>query len=182
MQNIPQRLQLTVTTPEVVTEGEAFSIRYRVRNIGTAVFLGGVVNVEISWPSLPPRVYQPIIINRPLPPNDEFEENRYSQAPLVAGYTWFHVHNAVDSKGANVEVFNAGGTQLYPPRQLNVSPTAVTYFMQPAHAVRARTHEEIYTRRSLIYTKWAMWVAVGSLAAVAVIQIIDWMIRFFLKI
>jgi hypothetical protein len=131
-------------------------------------------------------VYQPIVINRDLNPNDEFEENRYSQAPLVAGYTWFHVYRTVDSNGANVDVFNAGGSQLYPPLQQTVSPTQVTYIRQPLHAVRARTHEEIYaqeeialTRKSLIYTRWAMWVAVGSLAAVAAIQIIEWITQFF---
>jgi hypothetical protein len=180
MQYVPQRLQLTITTPEVVTEGETFNIGYRVKNIGNTVFPGGVVNVELSWPSLEPRVYQPIVINRPLAPNDEFEENRYGQTPLVAGYTWFHVHQAVDSNGANIEIFNASGAQIYPPQQLSVSSSTVTYFRQPAHAVRARTHEEIYTKRSLIYTRWAMWIAVGSLAAVALIQIVDWMIRFFL--
>jgi hypothetical protein len=166
---------LTVITPKVVTEGEAFNIGYKVKNVGTTVFPSGVVTVEISWPSLEPKVYQPVIINSPLSPNDEFEEHRYSQAPLVAGYTWFHIYQAVASDRANVEVYNATGAQLYPYQQLNVSSSAVTYFRQPAHAVRARTHEEVYT-------KWALWIATGSLAAVAAIQIVDWVIRFYLKI
>ena len=172
----------------MLPKAKPFNIGYRVRNIGNGVFpAGGLVNVEISWPGLEPKVYQPIIIDRPLSPNDEFEENRYSQAPLVAGYTWFHVHQAVDSNGASVDVVNPSGGQLYPPQQLNVSPTQVTYFRQPAHAVRARTHEEVYakeelalTRKSLIYTRWAMWIAVGSLAAVAAIQIIDWIAQLII--
>lgn len=174
MQNAPHRLRLTVTTPKVVTEGVTFNIGYKVKNIGNAVFPGGLVIVEISWASLEPKVYQPIVINRQLSPDEEFEENRYSQAPLVAGYTWFHVYQAVDSNGAIVEVYNATGAQLYPYRQLNVSPSSVTYFKQPAYAVRARTHEEVFSQR-------ALWVAAGSLAAVAALQIVDWVIRFYFK-
>ena len=121
------------------------------------------------------KVYQPIIINKKLAPEEEFVENRYSQAPLVAGYTWFHVHQAVDSSGANVEVYHPSGGQLYPPLQLNASSTTVTYIKQPAHGVRARTHEENYTL-------WGLLVAAGSLALIAAFQIIDWALRFFLKV
>ena len=75
MQNTPHRLRLTVTTPQVVTEGEPFNIGYRITNIGTVSVLGGHVVVEISWPSVDPKVYQPIVINQQLASGDEFEEN-----------------------------------------------------------------------------------------------------------
>lgn len=119
-------------------------------------------------------MYQPIVINRQLAPGDEFEENRYSQAPLVAGYTWFHVHEALDSNRAVIEILNPNGAQIYPYRQLNVSPTTVTFFRQPAHAVRARTHEEISqeeqvrisTEELKIATKTLRWAIVAFVATV----------------
>jgi hypothetical protein len=167
------RLQLTVTTPKTVTEGEAFNILYKVKNIGNVPFpAGGYVIVEISWSGVESKVYQPIIINRQLAPQEEFTEDRYSQAPLIAGYTWFHVHQAIAPNGVPVVVINSANAQIYPYLAQQVSPTTITYFRQPAHAVRARTHEELYTY-------WGLWAAVGSLAVVAAFQVIDWALSFY---
>lgn len=168
----PHRLQLIITTPKIVTEGEAFKISYKVKNIGNAPFpTGGHVTVEISWSGVESKVYQPIIVNRQLAPQEEFTEDRYSQAPLIAGYTWFHIYEAVAPNGVPVVVINSANAQVYPYQTVQVSPTAITYFRQPAHAVRARTHEELYTY-------WGLWAAVGSLAVVAAFQVIDWAFRF----
>jgi hypothetical protein len=136
---------------------------------------GGRVTVEISWAGVEAKVYQPIVVNRQLNVEDELVEDKYSQAPLVSGYTWFHVYEAVDSSGASVDVLNPTDAQLFPYQKLQVSPSSITYFRQPAHAVRAKTHEEKYAL-------WGLLGAAGSLATVAVFQIIDWALRFFLKL
>ena len=167
------KLQLTVITPDIVTEGEAFKIIYKVKNIEKVPFpAGGVVNIEISWSGVETKVYQPVIINKQLEPEEEFTEDKYSQAPLIAGYTWFHVYQATASNGANVIIVNSAQAQIFPYLAQQISPTTITYFKQPAHAVRARTHEELYTF-------WGLWTAVGSLAVVAAFQAIDWVLRYY---
>jgi len=170
MQSPPYQLSLTVTTPKVVIEGVNFKIGYKVKNIGTTVFPGGHLTVEISWASLDQRVYQSIVINNPLSPDSEIEENNYSQAPLMAGYTWFNVIEAAASNGNTVEVYNAGRARVWPYRQIGPG----TFIKQPVFAVRARTKEEIYSQ-------WALWVAAGSLAVVAAFQIADWILKYYLK-
>jgi hypothetical protein len=165
------RLCLTVETPKIVTEGENFHIVYKISNRGSAPYPGGVVNVEISWNGVDAKVYQPIVIDKRLEPNEEFKEKKYSQTPLIAGYTWFHVYQASSSDGLSVIVVNPTDAQIFPYQTLQVSPTAITYFRQPAHAVRARTHEEFYTY-------WGLWAAVGSLVVIAIFQAINWLIQF----
>jgi hypothetical protein len=171
-QPTPHKLSLAVITPKVATEAVTFKIRYKVKNIGNTIFPGGNVTVEISWASLDQKVYQPIIINDPLAPNAEIEENRYSQAPLMAGYTWFHVFQAIANDGSSVEIYNTGGARIWPYQQIASGPP-VQFLKQPAHAVHARTREETIS-------KWALVVAAVSLAVLAAFQIIDWILKYYL--
>jgi len=89
-----------------------------------------------------------ISIDHPLPPNGETEPKKNSQAPLIAGYTWFYVANASASDGGPVEVYKNGGTRLWPYMQVSLGELTVQ-FRQPLHAVRARTHEEISQQNAL---------------------------------
>ena len=150
------KLSVSVITPKVVTEGVNFNIVYKVKNIGDTSFPGGQVIVAISWASLDEIVNQPIEITKQLLPNEEMEEKKYSQAPLMSGYTWFHVAFAKASDNNPVVVFNTGGTQMWPYVQV-ASGTTIQYFKQPLAAVRARTQEEVLSQR-------ALYVAAGSLA------------------
>ena len=132
------KLSVSVITPKVVTEGVNFNIVYKVKNIGDTSFPGGQVIVAISWASLDEIVNQPIEITKQLLPNEEMEEKKYSQAPLMSGYTWFHVAFAKASDNNPVVVFNTGGTQMWPYVQV-ASGTTIQYLKQPLAAVRART-------------------------------------------
>lgn len=163
------KLSVSVITPKVVTEGVNFNIVYKVKNIGDTSFPGGQVIVAISWASLDEIVNQPIEITKQLLPNEEMEEKKYSQAPLMSGYTWFHVAFAKASDNNPVVVFNTGGTQMWPYVQV-ASGTTIQYLKQPLAAVRARTQEEVLSQR-------ALYVAAGSLAILVVFQIIDWILR-----
>ena len=167
------KLSLSISTPKILTEGETFDIVYKAKNIGNTPFPGGKVIVELSWSSLNEKVYQEISIDKPLPTNGETEPKKNSQAPLTPGYTWFYVANASASDGKAVEVYKNGGILLWPYKQVSLGESTV-YFRQPLHAVRARTHEEISQQRVL-------WIAAGSLVLLVVFQIIDWLIRFYLK-
>jgi hypothetical protein len=167
------RISLGISTPRVVTEGETFDIIYKVKNIGNTTFPGGRIAVELSWSSLNEKVYQVIKIGEQLPPNGETKPISHNQAPLTPGYTWFYVADASASDGKPVEVYKNSETPLWPHRQISLGEMSVQ-FRQPLHAVRARTHEEISQQR-------ALWVAAGSLALLVVIQIIDWLIRYYFK-
>jgi hypothetical protein len=184
-QNPPQyRLTLEVETPPTVVEGEAFNIVYRVKNVGTAPFPGGHVTVELSWPSLDPKVYQPIVLSNPLAPGQEFIERGYSQAPLVAGYTWFHVYEAAASNAVPVIVLK-GAAQLFPPQiHQQISATQATYMRIPAHAVRARTHEEISQEQQVVLSTDALKVsrvtlrwAIAAFAATVAFALLDLLLR-----
>ena len=85
----------------------------------------------------------------------------------MAGYTWFNVSEAVASDGNKVEVYNAGGVRLW-PYQIRQGK----FLIQPLFAVRARTHEEIASRKEV-------QVAVASLVVLIAFQIVDWMLRIF---
>ena len=180
----PYRLNLEVETPPTVVEGESFNIVYRVKNVGNSAFPGGYVNVEISWPSLDPKVYQPIIINKPLAPGDEFIERGYSQAPLVAGYTWFHVFIAEASNRVPV-IVTKGPAQLHPPQlHQQISPTQATYVKIPAHAVRARSHEEISQAEQVVLSTDALKVsrvtlrwAIAAFGATVAFALLDLLLR-----
>jgi len=167
------RISLSIATPKVVIEGETFDIFYKAKNIGNTTFPRGRIVVEVSWSSLNEKVFQVISIDEPLPPNGETEPTRNSQAPLTPGYTWFYIADANASDGRAVEVYKNGETLLWPHRQISIGQPTVQ-FRQPLHAVRARTHEEISQQR-------ALWVAAGSLALLVVIQIVDWLIRYYFK-
>lgn len=162
------RLNLSISTPKVVTEGEAFEIGYKIKNIGTTSFPGGRVIVEITWSSLDEKVYQGIDIGERLDPGDETEPTKNSQAPLKSGYTWFYVANATASDGRDLQVCKDDGTQLWPYQQVQLGDSTV-HFRQPLHAVRARTHEEISEHR-------ALWIAAGALILLVLFQIVDWLI------
>lgn len=105
----------------------------------------------------------------------------------MAGYTWFHVYQALDSSGSAVEVFNAGGAQIYPPLSV-ISPTNTTFFRQPAHAVRARTHEEISqeeqvkisTEELRVARKTLRW-AIIAFAATVIFGLLDLVLRVFMR-
>lgn len=163
---LQHRLSVDVVTPKVVVEGVNFNIVYKVKNISTVTFPGGNVVPQLTWSSLEEWVNQPIVIDRALRPNEEFIETRYSQEPLMSGYTWFHIVGADATDGNAVTVLNVGGAQMWP--YLQAAPGQ--FFKQPLHAVRARTHEEILSQR-------ALWIAVGSLVVLVAFQIIDWVLR-----
>jgi hypothetical protein len=162
------KLSLSVVTPKVVIEGVNFNIAYKVKNISNIAFPSGRVTVQISWSSLDQWVNQPIEIEKSLQPNEEFIETRYSQEPLMSGYTWFHVVGADASDGNAVIVNNLGGAQMWPYLQI----ASGQFFKQPLHAVRARTHEEIFNQQALM-------VAVGSLVVLVAFQIVDWVLRIY---
>ena len=170
MSGLGYRLNLTISTPKVVTEGEEFEIIYKIKNTGTNLFPGGRVVVEITWSSLSEKVYQSIDINEPLSPGEETEPTEYSQAPLSSGYTWFYVANATASDRRAVQVYKDGGVQLWPLQQVQLGDSTA-HLRRPLHAVRARTHEEITEHR-------ALWVAAGALVLLVLFEIIDWLFRY----
>jgi hypothetical protein len=53
-----------------VTYGKEFEITYILRNKGSSVFPGGLVVVELSWPSVNEKVNQPIEIKKQLKPGE----------------------------------------------------------------------------------------------------------------
>lgn len=162
------RLCLKISTPKIVTYGEAFEITYTAKNIGNDPFPGGRISVELSWPAYNEKVYQPVIINHILPPNTENEPTQNSQAPLVPGYTWFYIGNVIAVDGGRVLVFGENGGQLWP--YLEVAPNQ--FMKQPLHAVRARTKEEISAVR-------ALWIAAVSLVILIIFQLINWVLQYF---
>lgn len=162
------KLNIRAVTPKLSTEGEEFTVTYVVRNVGSTVFPGGNIQIQLTWPSLPNTVVtDPIAINSSLSSGSEFISYKQKHTPLVAGYTFFTVGNAAASDGKPVEVYLPDGRQLWPALVANAN--------QLFHAVRARTHEEISQRN-------AVWIAVISLAIIAAFQVLDWLFRFLWKI
>jgi hypothetical protein len=156
------------TTPKIATEGEEFSVTYTVKNIGSVPFPGGNLIIQLTWPlSSKIVVNHPVAIAGPLSPSSEKTSTEQKETPLTAGYTMFFVANANANDGKPVEVYLPDGRRLWPPLTPNVA--------RPFHAVRARTHEEISQRN-------AVWIAVISLAIIAVFQVLDWLFRLFWKI
>ena len=173
-------LCIRLERPLVVTEGEEFAFTYTITNMGELDFPGGHVTVELKWPLIEERVFQPLIIDEPLPPRSELTFSR-KQAPLTAGYTVFYIHVAVANDQNPVQVVNDTGGQLWPPQ----NELRLLF-----DAVRARTHEEItstdirttlgqnvnemkllnrYSKRLdwltillLLTTSWLFFIAVGD--------------------
>jgi len=174
MQSIRHRLSLSIKTPKTAKEGEAFGISYKVRNIGDTPFPGGRIVVELSWSSLAEKVYQSIDITNPLAPNEETPPKKDSQEPLTTGFTWFYVAGASASDGNPVEVFKNGGTILWPHATVIINGNNVQ-FRQVLHAIRTRTTDQINQLNALIATTL-------SLIAVVALQVIDWILRYYLHI
>lgn len=54
-----------------MTEGETFGVTYAVKNIGNSTFSGGRVVIELGWPSINEKVFQPVEISMTLIPGSE---------------------------------------------------------------------------------------------------------------
>ncbi len=160
------KLSIRIIKPQITTEGEEFSFTYMVKNIGDTIFPGGTITVEIKWPAIDERVFQPVEINGPLSPDSQSPPIKRSQAPMTAGYTTFYIHQAMATDNNPVQVFNSGGGQLW-PHQGN--------FRIILDAVRARTHEEISQKR-------AVWLAAISLAILVFFEVFSLLLRIFFKI
>jgi hypothetical protein len=162
------RLSVKVKAPKDAIEGEETKYSYLVKNIGSTTF-DGTIQIMLSWNAYSQNVYQPLNIQN-LAPNT-VTSIKYSQAPLMSGYTWFTVVGALATNGNPVEVFNeAGNNRLFPFQQVGNQQ-----LIQPLYAMRAKSNEEKFTQNALI-------VAAISLAVVAVFQVLDWAFRFFFHI
>lgn len=161
--NPTHKLTVVVQAPEATVAGKTAKYSYKVKNIGTTPF-DGTVQIMLSWSQLNQNVYQPLNIQN-LAPNSGVVIP-YSQAPLMSGFTWFTVVGAVATKGGIVEIFNEGGNKLYPFPVYGNQP-----LIQPLYAMRSKSPEEKELRN-------AFYVAVASLAVIAVFQVIDWLFRF----
>lgn len=177
--NNTTRHELTISarTPETVVEGERFELIFHFKNRGQTVFPGGAINILVSWPALGPNaaVSFPIDINKPLSPNDIFEYSK-EETPLVAGYTFFKVifsgltHNMqsfVPVQNGNVFLFLEDGRQITPNLIFG--------------AVRAKSHEEIYSKEEVDVALKALRWAIYAFAATVAFGLIDVLLRFFLQ-
>lgn len=155
--------------PEVATEGEEFTITYIIKNIGDDSFPGGNLNILCSSSSMSQNVSDtdPIAINKPVSPGSIFLSNDIKHTAFVAGYTFFQVISASSKDTKKVEVYLPNGRRLW--------PSLYPPYSQIFHAMRTRSYEEISQRK-------VVWIAILSLAVIAGIQIVDWLIRFFMKI
>jgi hypothetical protein len=160
-------LSVRVQAPKMATEGETTKYHYIVKNTGSTTF-NGIIQMKLSWSSENQNVYQPLNINNLLSGSEISIE--YSQAPLMSGYTWFAVVGASANDGAPVIVRNEGGNQVFPFVQVGNQS-----FVQALYGMRARSNEEKFS-------KYALLVAAISLAIVAVFQVADWALRFFVHI
>jgi hypothetical protein len=162
------KLSIRAITPKLATEGEEFAVTYVVKNIGSTIFHGGNLLIQLTWPSIPGTIVtDPITIYSSIFSGSEFSSLEQKHTPLTAGYTFFTVNNATAIDGEPVEVFLPDGHRLWP----TLLPNANQLF----HAVRARSHEEISQRNTV-------WIAIISLAIIAVFQVLDWLFRFLWKI
>jgi hypothetical protein len=48
----PYRLSISIEYPKIATEGEEFTLTYKVKNIDNNPFPGGDLNVIMSWPAI----------------------------------------------------------------------------------------------------------------------------------
>jgi hypothetical protein len=157
------KIMVKVQAPETTTVGKTANYKYKVKNRGITVF-DGTIQIMLSWSQLNQNVYQPLnVIN--LAPNAEVEIP-YSQAPLMSGYTWFTVVNAISTNGGSVQIVNEGNNILFPFPLLGTQQ-----LIQPLYAMLAKSGEERELRN-------AFFVAGASLVIIAVFQIADWVIRF----
>ncbi len=163
--NATYKLEVVVQAPKEAVVGKTAKYAYKVKNLGSATF-DGFIQIMLSWSQLNQNVYQPLNIQNLAPKSEATIP--YSQAPLMSGYTWFTVVGAVATKGGQVEVLNEGGNKLYPFPIYGNQP-----LIQPLFAMRSKSPEEKELRN-------AFFVAVASLAVIAIFQVIDWLIRFTL--
>jgi hypothetical protein len=156
-------------TPSGATEGEEFVVRYSVQNIGDEAFPGGHLTILLSWPSQsqPHGITDILDISQSLSPGSQFSSERKRYTALLSGYTVFQVINATATDEKPVEIYFADGHQLWP------SPHAT--HTQIFHAVRVRSHEEINQRK-------AVRIVLYSLVIIAVFQVAEWLLRYFLQL
>jgi len=57
------KLSIEVLLPQKVVEDKVFKVIYRIRNIDTKSFPGGVIHITVSWPNIGPA----LIVGHPIP-------------------------------------------------------------------------------------------------------------------
>jgi len=154
------RLSISVQLPKIATEGEMFSFRYLIKNIGKNDFPGGEVVARMFWPIVGPNYFvnHPIDVE-PLKLGDTYISQEFKDTPLVAGYTIF-THAPVIFKakdGEMIELYLEDGKTLAKNR--------------PIAGIRARSHEEISQKQ-------AVWIAIISLSIVALFEVVSIVVTF----
>ncbi len=174
----PTNYELTISaqTPETVIEGEPFETIFRVKNKGQNDFPGGTISIIVSWPALGPNatVVFPIVVNKPLAPGDSFEYAR-KETPLIAGYTFFNVAFSV-MQGTKTDLiyFPKGVIRMFHEDGRQLTRNFIF------GAVRAKSHEEIYSKQEVDVALKALRWAIYAFAATVGFGLIDVLLRFFL--
>lgn len=156
-------------TPSLATEGEEFVVRYSVQNIGDEAFPGGNLTILLSWPSMsqPLGITDVLDISQSLSPGSEFSSERKRYTSLLSGYTFFQVINATATDEKPVEIYFSDGHRLWPPPH--------STHTQIFHAVRVRSHEEMSQKKTVR-------IILYSLVIIAVFQVAEWLLRYFLQL
>lgn len=152
-------LSIEVVLPKTVIEGKSFKVSYRIKNVSSTSFPGGLIFVRVFWPVLGPTLFvnHPIPIG-PLEPNEVFELS-YEETPAASGMMVFTPTEDTFMSGNRVpiELRLANGNRLMAG--------------VPIGGVRARSPEEVSEAR-------AVRIAAGSLVILMIFQIMDWLIRY----
>lgn len=163
------RLQIRgENNPKVATEAEKVTVSYFVKNIGENSFPGGELTIKNFSLAAGENTYvkEKLPIIKPIEPNSELLCGSSTLFPWASGYTMFNIVDATAVDKVPVQVYETNRNLCFP----RTEDGAYVF-----HSVRAQSHEEKTDRK-------ALWIAVISLAIVAVFQVLDWAIRFFYKI
>lgn len=163
-QTEPYKLSIAAEFPKKVYESKPLSFRYRIKNLSAEIFPGSYITVEAFWPSLGKE--QLVVTNtleiKKLEPNEVTYINQ-EVTPATSGLMVFY------SPKMGYRVNDERSCFLYKENG-DVLRKGELFAV-----VRAKSDEEISGSRNL-------GIAAASLIILIVIQIVDWLIRYFYKL
>jgi hypothetical protein len=162
-QTEPYNLSIGAEFPKKVRESKTFSFRYRIKNLSDEVFPGSYITVEAFWPTLGK---EQLIVTRTfevkkLEPKEVTYINQ-EETPATSGLMVFYSPEM--GYGAN------DGRPCFLRKENGDTLKKGELFA----VVRAKSDEEVSGSRNLA-------IAATSLIILIVIQIVDWLVRYYYR-
>ena len=140
--------------------GKEFEVLLEVTNVGSAFFPGGKFKVSITWPN--GQTVEEDIQIPPLNPSEASKTSRFTTNALCRGFALFTLESLPANDGKRISFRKASGESI---------PSGPPGKVHSFYSILANEPEEIYEF-------WGMIIAATSLAFLAVIELIRFIIWF----